>query len=448
MEDSEQFESDFEPPPAWAVFPKQPETLNHYQVGDLVFCKSQQKSSEPFWPAKLIDPIEAPQQVRLQCVPDAVCVQFYGPSQAKTKNQKDYCWAVKEQLAPYEENVRLCETQKVPKRMRPKAFEEALREIDDVFRVNGTSRLGFEVIENDLTSDGDDQDRTDDDDDDDDDSLDNDDEDYDGNKKRKRKKEAQSTTTKQIKKTKQTTMLKNVLLCASCGVNCSRKELDAKNFCGLCSKMHAEGQYCPCCGKVWHYANCGPMIQCDTCEMWVHDICDTNAADILKKEADALRANEDNAEEFPYNCPTCAAGKIDTEAMAIKAARQARELEMERKKILSQIPKRVFAKSKDIEALVAVQATLNGDDLIIADDGNNGGNNLLNNVTDPSFNVFSPPPTNLGFVSGIQQSLQEKTSNNNNNNNNRNINIHGSPPSATKVENFVATLWRRFRRKV
>ncbi|CAL6409615.1 unnamed protein product [Bathycoccus prasinos] len=91
-----------DPPPSWAVFPQQPNDLNHYQVGDLVFCKATVRAIEPFWPGKLIDPIEAPSAVRASCVPDAVCVMFYGPATIK-KHDRDYCWAVKEQLAPFDE---------------------------------------------------------------------------------------------------------------------------------------------------------------------------------------------------------------------------------------------------------------------------------------------------------------------------------------------------------
>ena len=72
-----------DPPPSWAVFPQQPNDLNHYQVGDLVFCKATVRAIEPFWPGKLIDPIEAPSAVRASCVPDAVCVMFYGPATIK-----------------------------------------------------------------------------------------------------------------------------------------------------------------------------------------------------------------------------------------------------------------------------------------------------------------------------------------------------------------------------
>jgi len=77
-----------DPPPSWAVFPRQPNDLNHYQVGDLVFCKATPKAIEPFWPGKLIDPIEAPSAVRASCVPDAVCVMFYGPATIK-KHDRD-----------------------------------------------------------------------------------------------------------------------------------------------------------------------------------------------------------------------------------------------------------------------------------------------------------------------------------------------------------------------
>ena len=132
-----------DPPPSWAVFPQQPNDLNHYQVGDLVFCKATVRAIEPFWPGKLIDPIEAPSAVRASCVPDAVCVMFYGPATIK-KHDRDYCWAVKEQLAPFdEENARTCKTQALPKRMRPRAFETAVKEIERVYKQFGTARLGF-----------------------------------------------------------------------------------------------------------------------------------------------------------------------------------------------------------------------------------------------------------------------------------------------------------------
>ena len=135
-----------DPPPSWAVFPKQPNDLNHYHVGDLVFCKATLRAIEPFWPGKLIDPIEAPSAVRASCVPDAVCVMFYGPASIK-KHDRDYCWAVKEQLAPFdEENARTCKKQVLPKRMRPRAFETAVKEIDAVFKQFGTARLGFEDV--------------------------------------------------------------------------------------------------------------------------------------------------------------------------------------------------------------------------------------------------------------------------------------------------------------
>ena len=71
--------------------------------------------------------------------------------------------------------------------------------------------------------------------------------------------------------------------------------------------------------------------QCDTCEMWVHDLCDATAAEILKERSRRTQREKRKRKRFhKFNCPTCAAGKIDKEAMKIKAARQAREAELEK----------------------------------------------------------------------------------------------------------------------
>ena len=189
-----------DPPPSWAVFPRQPNDLNHYQVGDLVFCKATPKAIEPFWPGKLIDPIEAPSAVRASCVPDAVCVMFYGPATIK-KHDRDYCWAVKEQLAPFdEENARTCKTQALPKRMRPRAFETAVEEIEGVFKQFGTARLGY--VEGVVTHHLDDAEEEEEEEErgvDDTDEDDTDDEEYDGagdGKKKNNGKRASTTTQK------------------------------------------------------------------------------------------------------------------------------------------------------------------------------------------------------------------------------------------------------------
>jgi hypothetical protein len=448
-----------DPPPSWAVFPRQPNDLNHYQVGDLVFCKATPKAIEPFWPGKLIDPIEAPSAVRASCVPDAVCVMFYGPATIK-KHDRDYCWAVKEQLAPFdEENARTCKTQALPKRMRPRAFETAVEEIEGVFKQFGTARLGY--VEGVVTHHLDDAEEEEEERGvDDTDEDDTDDEEYDGagdGKKKNNEKRASTTTQKRKasgvaastsnhKNKKPTKLMKNGLQCASCGVSCARKELDAKQFCLLCAKMHGEGQYCPCCGKVWHYANCGPMIQCDTCEMWVHDLCDATAAEILKKEAEALKEGREE-EEIPYNCPTCAAGKIDEEAMKIKAARQAREAEMERKKILSQIPKlpKALAKVKEDIMIHVDDVGVSGNHIDMFHQSDAGTGDIHTNVivdsknksthnegiaTAENLNMFSPPPSR--DAAKLSTDINNKIS---------------SPPSATKVGKLPSrpkTAWQLF----
>ena len=149
---------------------------------------------------------------------------FYGP--ASIKHDRDYCWAVKEQLAPFdEENARTCKKQVLPKRMRPRAFETAVKEIDAVFKQFGTARLGFEDVSHLEEEDEEEEER----DADDTDEEDTEDEDY-GMNNRKRKKSEKITSTSNAnvhkKKTsaaatskhktkKQKTLMKNGLQCAS-----------------------------------------------------------------------------------------------------------------------------------------------------------------------------------------------------------------------------------------
>jgi hypothetical protein len=49
---------------------------------------------------RMIDVMEAPEGVRRECIPNSMCVQFYGPSSSKTRD-RDYCWAGEQQLAPF-----------------------------------------------------------------------------------------------------------------------------------------------------------------------------------------------------------------------------------------------------------------------------------------------------------------------------------------------------------
>jgi len=64
---------------------------------------------------------------RRDCIPNSMCVMFYGPSNSKGRD-RDYCWAKEHQLAPFGENLELLQAQNIPKRQRPTAFRDALVE--------------------------------------------------------------------------------------------------------------------------------------------------------------------------------------------------------------------------------------------------------------------------------------------------------------------------------
>ena len=92
----------------------------------------------------MIDVLEAPDGVRRECVANAVCVQFYGPSASKSRD-RDYCWADASRLAPYPENVNVLTNQNVPKRLRPSAFREACEEAEALFREHGNNVSALHV---------------------------------------------------------------------------------------------------------------------------------------------------------------------------------------------------------------------------------------------------------------------------------------------------------------
>ena len=75
---------------------------------------------------------------------NAVCVMFYGPASIKTRPR--LLLGGEGALAPFdEENAPTCKKQVLPKRMRPRAFETAVKEIDVVFKQFGTARLVWDV---------------------------------------------------------------------------------------------------------------------------------------------------------------------------------------------------------------------------------------------------------------------------------------------------------------
>ena len=202
----------------------------------------------------MIDVMEAPEGVRREAVPNSVCVQFYGPSASKGRD-RDYCWATAEQLAPFGENLALLEQQKIPKRLRPTAYREALVEAKELYAELGnnvSAVVAFDPEEGvaEAAGNGDNLEDAD------------------------------------------------VPRCSSCSM-----ALEAPGGhkdtgrCRLCAKLHREGQYCPVCDRVWQWANCPAMVGCDSCDFWVHCACDEPARTVMEAQ--------ERGDEVDYHCPRC-----------------------------------------------------------------------------------------------------------------------------------------------
>ena len=115
---------------------KKKEKKTHHNITQLPHSSTDPTPTAPKKQGRMIDVMEAPEGVRRECIPNSMCVQFYGPSSSKTRD-RDYCWAGEQQLAPFGENLELLETQDIPKRMRPTAFREALLEARNLFLTHG-----------------------------------------------------------------------------------------------------------------------------------------------------------------------------------------------------------------------------------------------------------------------------------------------------------------------
>jgi hypothetical protein len=282
-------------------------TLFSYVANDLVWARAGSKGSEPFWPGRMIDVTEAPEGVRRECVPNSVCVQFYGPSASKTRD-RDYCWALEHQLAPFAENLGLLERQTIPKRLRPTAFREAMAEVKALFLAHGRNVSDLHptiVYENDRADGGEGgEDGADD-----------------------RGPDPASR-------------------CSSCGVplekaSGSRTSAgsgagETSRRCRLCAKLHKEGQFCPVCDVVWQWANCPAMVGCDSCDFWVHATCDPKAQAVMDAEA------EEGAPEAEYSCPRCVA-----KTEAAEAKRREKERKGEQKRLRAEAERAKKKEEKD-----------------------------------------------------------------------------------------------------
>ena len=80
-----------------------------------------------------------------------------------------------------------------------------------------------------------------------------------------------------------------------------------KPVCDSCSSLYCQGLYCPICLQVYEEDDDQPMICCESCNHWVHCLCDN----ISKEQYIEFSNNED----LEYTCPKCL--NIDDEILAL-----------------------------------------------------------------------------------------------------------------------------------
>ncbi|XP_047334284.1 histone-lysine N-methyltransferase ATX3-like isoform X2 [Impatiens glandulifera] len=228
--------------------------LTDFLLGDIVWAKSGKKY--PAWPAIIIDPIsEAPDVVRRACIPNTVCVMYYGYS--KNKKQRDYAWVKDGMMFPFSEFSDRFQGQTQLYGSKISDFRIAIEEA--FLAENGISGT---CLEND-------QDAC---------SLPN-------------HNEVQEDVNS-----------KEPPSCYSCGliIPCkTTKKRDgpdgkAQYLCELCTKLRKSKQYCGVCKKVWHHSDGGDWICCDGCKIWVHAECAKLSSELFK-----------DLENIEYHCPEC-----------------------------------------------------------------------------------------------------------------------------------------------
>nr|CAD1818444.1 unnamed protein product [Ananas comosus var. bracteatus] len=67
--------------------------------------------------------------------------------------------------------------------------------------------------------------------------------------------------------------------------------------CDACGRLFVKGKYCPVCLKVYRDSEMTPMVCCDTCQQWVHCMCD-GISDEKYRQFEADR-------HLKYKCPVC-----------------------------------------------------------------------------------------------------------------------------------------------
>ncbi|KVH89024.1 Post-SET domain-containing protein [Cynara cardunculus var. scolymus] len=242
--------------------------LQDFLTGDIVWAKCSNRF--PAWPAIVIDPLhEAPNSVLRACVPDTLCVMFYGYSKRGQRvlfrgqtqlygcKPDDFRKAIEEAFLAENGYLNSRYADKEECSATPDLVNNPIATLPDQHQESCRRKqatlvhiiIGYvcEVI-------------------------------YSASNK----KESQP--------------------CVSCGLffpfKTTKKSKGITSqqqaLCEHCSKLRKSKQYCGICQKIWHHSDGGDWICCDGCNVWVHAECAKVSSKIFK-----------DLEKIDYYCPEC-----------------------------------------------------------------------------------------------------------------------------------------------
>nr|XP_011468938.1 PREDICTED: histone-lysine N-methyltransferase ATX3 [Fragaria vesca subsp. vesca] len=237
-----------------------------FALGDIVWAKCGR--SYPVWPAVVIDPIvQAPDAVLSCCIPNAICVMFFGFS--KNGTQRDYGWVKQGMIYPFKQFLERFRGQTQLYRSKPSEFQMAIEEA--VLAENGFIYAPGKATDSEANV-----------------------------------TEIQEATDfyqdQAYHSQNQEALQKDTRPCDCCGLINPSKALKKVNgsgsetqvFCKHCAKLRKSKQYCGICKKIWHHSDGGDWVCCDGCNVWVHAECDKISSNVLK-----------DPEHNDYYCPDC-----------------------------------------------------------------------------------------------------------------------------------------------
>lgn len=233
--------------------------LVDFHLGDIVWAKC--GKTFPAWPAVVIDPIlQAPESVLRRCVPDAICVMFFGYS--KNGKQRDYAWAKQGMVFPFLEFMDRFQGHTRLYKTKESDFHKAMQEamladngiLDPHYRAEQIVEGATSCAEQEYHCQG-----------------------------------------------------QDTISCYGCGLTLPCKTMKKikdsscapQHYCKSCAKLLKSKQYCGICKKIWHHSDAGDWVCCDGCNVWVHAECDKISSKRFK-----------DLENIDYYCPDCK-GKSD-----------------------------------------------------------------------------------------------------------------------------------------